>query len=72
MTPTLKDEETAPIKEIDKKEEVIIAKKPDPGKNLATHELRKTERIKVWKRPANKKDRDDARAERLADWEATR
>jgi hypothetical protein len=40
----------------------------DPGKDKATKEERKTERLKVWKRPTSKSQRDKDKEGRLADW----
>jgi hypothetical protein len=56
---------------------ILMAVKPeatekDKQDNLKTLEEAKKERLKIWKRPTTKKEQDDARAERKADWEAKR
>jgi hypothetical protein len=44
----------------------------DPGAEEKDPKKRKEKRMKAWKKPKNKKERDTGRAERLADWEARR
>jgi len=41
----------------------------DPAKGKSTSEERKAERLKAWKRPKLKKDREAGTAERKQDWE---
>jgi len=40
----------------------------DPGKDKGKREDRKAARMKAWKRPSSKKDRDKAREERINAW----
>lgn len=47
-----------------------MSKLIDPGKDKATREERKAERLKVWKRPSTKTKRTAGAEERKADWEA--
>jgi hypothetical protein len=45
-----------------------LMKLKDPGSGEKDRTKRKEKRMKAWKKPKNKKERDDARAERCADW----
>ena len=55
-----------PLKET--KTETNSAKVADPGKELATREERKAERLKIFKPPKNKADKIKERDERLQVW----
>jgi hypothetical protein len=45
-----------------------LMKLKDPGKDEKDRTKRKEKRMKAWKKPASKKERDDARAERCKAW----
>lgn len=60
-----------PLKESEEKEtktETTSVKVADPGKELATREARKAERLKIFKPPKNKADKLAERNERLKVW----
>jgi hypothetical protein len=46
-----------------------MSKLTDPGKDKKTRKERKTERLKVWKRPTTANSRTKGTNERKADWE---